>query len=56
MSDLPFSATRAPVWVRRGVGARLETVRNLSQCVGASPIQGPKEEPQNKHIPSQALF
>lgn len=52
MSDLPLSATRAPVWVRRGVGARWETVRNLSQCVGASPSQGPKEELQNKHIPT----
>ena len=52
MSDLPLSAIRARVWVRRGVGARLETVRNLSQCVGASLIQGPKEELQNKHIPT----
>ena len=56
MSDLPLSATRALVWVRRGVGARWETVRNLSQCVGASPSQGPKEELQNKHIPTLSLF
>ena len=56
MSDLPLSATRAQVCVRRGVGARWETVRYLSQCVGASPSQGPKEELQNKHIPTLSLF